>query len=290
MSQSLNIIFMGTPDFAASALQALISSTHSVVAVYTQPPRRKGRGQDLQKSAVHLLAEAHNIPVYTPQNFKAEEDIHQFQSLQADVGVVAAYGLILPKEILQAPKHGCLNIHGSLLPRWRGAAPIQRAIEAGDDKSGITIMQMNEGLDTGPMIMEEATPITSKTTAQSLHDELAAIGADLIVKSMDILAEKNILCHTPQDDEKANYASMLKKQEGQIDWNMGAQEIERKIRAFTPWPGTYSFTAKGKRLKIIKASNSDETTEKLPGTLLENGLIACGQGSVLAIGDGAARE
>ncbi len=283
MTQSLKIIFMGTPDFAATALRALLESPHEVIAVYSQPPRPKGRGQSVQKSAVHELAETNDIPVYTPKNFKTAEAVEEFQSLNADVAVVAAYGLILPKTILDAPKHGCLNIHGSLLPRWRGAAPIQRAIEAGDGESGITIMQMNEGLDTGPMIMEESTPITNETTAQSLHDALAEIGGRLIVKTLDILADKNVLCHTPQDDSKATYAHMLKKEEGRIDWTKTAEDIGRKIRAFTPWPGTYCFSGGGKRIKILKAAPENTATDHPAGTVLDGGIIACADGTTLAL-------
>lgn len=275
---------MGTPDFAATALNALLNSAHEVIAVYSQPPRPKGRGQQVQKSPVHELAQTNGIPVYTPKNFKAGEAVAEFESLNADVAVVAAYGLILPKAILDAPKHGCLNIHGSLLPRWRGAAPIQRAIEAGDSESGITIMQMNEGLDTGPMIMKEAAPITEETNAQSLHDALAEIGGRLIVKTLDILADKNILCHTPQDDSKANYAHMLKKEDGRIDWTKSAQDIDRKVRAFTPWPGTYGFASGDKRLKIHAVKRSELKTSEQPGTVLDKkGHVACGQGSVIKL-------
>ena len=274
---------MGTPDFAATALRSLLESDHRVIAVYSQPPRPKGRGQQVQKSPVHELADRNNIPVYTPQNFKSDEAIKEFQALNADIAVVAAYGLILPKIILDSPTHGCLNIHGSLLPRWRGAAPIQRAIETGDEESGITIMQMNEGLDTGPMIMEEATPITDRTTAQSLHDTLADIGGRLIVKTLDILADKNMLCHTPQDNEKATYAHMLKKEDGRIDWTKPAIEIDRKIRAFTPWPGTYCFNANGKRLKVIQAALSDAGTDQPAGSITGTGGVACGDGIVLTL-------
>ncbi|MEM6780443.1 MAG: methionyl-tRNA formyltransferase [Pseudomonadota bacterium] len=283
MSKSLNIVFMGTPDFAATALQALIDSPHNIIAVYSQPPRPKGRGQSVQKSAVHELADAHDIPIFTPKNFKSEEAVQQFENLKADVGVVAAYGLILPQVILDAPTHGCLNIHGSLLPRWRGAAPIQRAIEAGDTQSGITIMQMNAGLDTGPMIMEESVAITDQTTAQTLHDDLAEVGGRLIVKTLNILADKNALCHTPQDDSKATYAHMLKKEEGQIDWSKTAEDVNRKIRALTPWPGTYCFTADGKRLKIHQAAVSDQTSDKSLGTILDDGQIVCGAQTVLQL-------
>lgn len=274
---------MGTPDFAATALQALIDSPHNVVAVYSQPPRPKGRGQQVQKSPVHELADEHGIPVRTPANFKNEADVKQFQDLNLDVAVVAAYGLILPKAILDAPRHGCINIHGSLLPRWRGAAPIQHAIWAGDDKTGITIMQMNEGLDTGPMIMAEATPITMKTTAQTLHDELADMGARLILKTLDILAKDNKICASPQNDDASSYASMLKKDDGKIDFTQGAEEIDRQIRALNPWPGTFC-TVDGKRLKIHTASVSSEKTQSQPGTILDKSAnIACGDGTVLRL-------
>lgn len=281
--KALNIIFMGTPDFAALALKALLGTQHNVVAVYSQPPRPKGRGKAVQKSAVHILTEENDIPVYTPKSLKNEDTQKEFQSLNADVGVVAAYGLILPKEILEAPRFGCLNIHGSLLPRWRGAAPIQRAIEAGDDKTGITIMQMNEGLDTGPMIMKGEVAITPQTTASSLHDDLAIMGGDLIIKMLDILANKNRLCHDPQNDADATYAAMLKKEEGHIDWSQTGEEIHRQIRAFTPWPGTYSMHS-GKRLKIHQAILSDHKTDQTPGTILnKEGNIACGDRTVLCL-------
>jgi methionyl-tRNA formyltransferase len=253
----LRIIFMGTPDFAVPALQALIDSKYKVIAVYTQPPRPKGRGYEVQKSPVHLTAEAHGLAVYHPQNFKSEEDRNAFQDLHADVAVVAAYGLILPTAILDSPKHGCLNIHASLLPRWRGASPIQHAIWKGDTESGVTIMQMEKGLDTGPMIKKGVLPITPATTAQGLHDELSLIGGHLVIEVLAELAAGRPLPLMPQDNEKSTYAPMLKKSDGQIDWSQSAEEIDRQIRALNPWPGTYMNGLKG-RVKVLKAHLEDD--------------------------------
>jgi methionyl-tRNA formyltransferase len=283
MSKALRIIFMGTPDFAATALAALLNDGANIVAAYSQPPRPKGRGQQVQKSPVHLLAEKHGIPVFTPKNFKDAAAVEEFKALKADVAVVAAYGLILPKVILDAPTHGCINIHASLLPRWRGAAPIQRAIWDGDRQTGVTIMQMNEGLDTGPMIMREEVAITGETTAQNLHDELAALGGRMIVKTLDILQDKKILYHTPQSDEGATYASMLKKEDGKIDFTLEASAIDRQIRALTPWPGTYCLVD-GKRLKITAATIADDTADAAPGMVLDkDGHVSCGDGSILKL-------
>ena len=249
---SLKIIFMGTPDFAVPALERIIASNHNVVAVYTQPPRPKGRGHHVQKSPVHETAEKNNIPVYHPKNFKAEEDKEQFQALKADVAVVAAYGLILPQAILDAPKYGCLNIHASLLPRWRGASPIQHAIWKGDQESGVTIMQMERGLDTGPMISKESTPITSTTTAQELHDALSSISGNMILPVLDELSENKEVTSEIQDDALSTYAPMLKKEDGDIDWTHSPQEIDQQIRALNPWPGTFMKGLKG-RVKVLKA-------------------------------------
>lgn len=273
---------MGTPDFAVPALEALIGSAHEVIAVYTQPPRPKGRGHKLQSSPVHICAEKHNIPVYTPKKLKKNEvAIEEFQSLDADIAVVAAYGLILPKTVLEAPKYGCFNIHASLLPRWRGAAPIQYAIWKGDEKSGVTIMQMEQGLDTGPMIAKEETSITDETTALSLHDKLSSIGANMIVKTIDQLSEGGKINSEPQNDALSGYASMLKKEDGQIDWSKNAQEIDRQIRALNPWPGTY-FQNNGDTFKVKKAKYIAEKSQEINGTLLNNlGYVSCGDNTVL---------
>ncbi len=283
-TNALKIVFMGTPDFAVKALDKLISSKHEVIAVYTQPPRPKGRGHKLQPSPVQIRAKKNGIPVYTPQKFKKNaKAIEEFQSLNADVAVVAAYGLILPKEVLDAPKHGCLNIHASLLPRWRGAAPIQYGIWKGDSKSGVTIMQMEEGLDTGPMIAKEEILIDDKTTAQSLHDALSDIGSSMIVGIIDELAEKRDLKSQKQDDELSTYASMLKKEDGVIDWNSRAIEIGRQIRALNPWPGTF-FQKDGVTFKIKEAHYVSEKTEENSGKLLsKDGKVACGDNSILLL-------
>jgi methionyl-tRNA formyltransferase len=241
---------MGTPDFAVGALQALIDSDHDVIAVYTQPPRPKGRGMQVQKSPVHIIADQNDIPVHAPKSLKDKfpDDQKVFLNYDADIAVVAAYGLILPTRILNAPKHGCINIHASLLPQWRGASPIQHAIWKGDTVSGITIMQMEEGLDTGPMIIKGETNIAQTTTTQNLHDELSLIGADLIVKVLD----KNDFTATPQDNEQSTYAPMLSKSDGKIDYNAHIQDVDQQIRALNPWPGTYVQGLKG-RVKILKA-------------------------------------
>jgi methionyl-tRNA formyltransferase len=269
---------MGTPDFAVPALQELIDSRHDVVAVYTQPPRPKGRGQKVQPSPIHEVAEARNIPVFTPKSLRKDEAARmEFAAHTADVAVVAAYGLLLPLEVLKAPKYGCLNVHASLLPRWRGASPIQHAIWTGDAESGISIMQMEEGLDTGPVIARRAVPIRAETTAQSLHDELAALGAALMLEVLERIAAGKTLAPEKQDDNAATYAPMLTKDSGRIDWRQTAVEIDRQIRALNPWPGVWTMTAEDKRLKIMGAELVDETFTEPPGTLADRlGHVACG--------------
>lgn len=277
MGKSLRIAFMGTPEFSVPALKALIASGHKVVCVYSQPPRPKGRGHQLQESPVHLAAKEAGIEIRTPINFKKDEDIAAFMALELDVAVVAAYGLILPKAILDAPVHGCLNIHASLLPRWRGAAPIQRAILEGDTETGITIMQMDVGLDTGPMIKKKAVAIRPSTTTPSLHDMLSAIGSSLIVETIGELASMGKLDSTPQPEDVSTYAKMLKKEEGRIDWTKPAAVIDRQIRALNPWPGTWCDLAGGKRLKILEAIIMPFAPNEAPGTVTDNdGVIVCG--------------
>lgn len=271
---------MGTPDFAVAALQRLLDNPlYEVIAVYTRAPQPAGRGQQLRFSPVHQLAENAGIPVYTPKSLKRDPAaVAEFAALKSDIAVVAAYGLILPKTVLDAPRLGCLNIHASLLPRWRGAAPIQRAIEAGDTESGVTIMQMEEGLDTGPMLRKGKVPIHAGTTGQSLHDELAALGADLI----DDVLKDIVAGHSPvperQDDSLSNYAPMLRKEEGHINWTEDAAVIDRRIRAFTPWPGCFALGPDGKRFKILGGEFIPENAKNPPGTLLSaQGDIACGK-------------
>lgn len=281
----LKIIFMGTPDFAVPALERLIDSRHEVVAAYAQPPRPKGRGQQVQNAPVHEVAARHGIPVFTPRSLKKDEEARrQFLLLNADVAVVAAYGLILPGDVLAGPRFGCLNIHGSLLPRWRGASPIQHAIWKGDRESGNCIMKMEEGLDTGPVISRRAVPIRAETTAASLYAELAALGAAMIHEVIDDIAARNALPPlTPQDDTRATYAPMLKKEDGLIDWNQSAGEIDCQIRGLNPWPGVFTASGKGHRLKVLEAAPAAETATRAPGTIFGKGLVACGNGTALKL-------
>ncbi|MBI1300971.1 MAG: methionyl-tRNA formyltransferase [Alphaproteobacteria bacterium] len=276
----MRIAFMGTPDFAAAALQALIDSPHEVVCAYSQPPRPKGRGHKVQKSPVHELAETRNIPVFTPQNFKDSETKDAFKSHEVDVAIVAAYGLILPKDVLEIPTYGCLNIHGSLLPRWRGASPIQRAIWAGDEKTGVTIMQMDEGLDTGDMLARCEIEIGGTMTAITLHDALAQMGAAL---TLEVLNDIEKLEPEPQDSSQSTYASLLKKEDGKIDWKQTAEQIDRQIRALNPWPGVWT-THMDKRFKIHEAVIIPETHNQMVGKVLNlEGNIACGENTVLRL-------
>lgn len=235
----LNLIFAGTPDFAATVLASLIDSPHNVIAAYSQPDRPAGRGRKLTASPVKQLATANNIPVYQPLNFKDPADIDALAALQPDLMVVVAYGLLLPQAVLDIPHLGCINVHASLLPRWRGAAPIHRAICAGDQETGVTIMQMDAGLDTGDMLLKVATPIDPNETAGALHDRLATLGARACVASLEQLANQTL---TPQvqDDSQANYAHKLAKSDGLIDWQQSATSIHNKIRGLHPWPGSYA--------------------------------------------------
>jgi len=277
---SLRIVFAGTPDFAALHLKALLESRHKVAGVYTQPDRPAGRGKKLHSSPAKQLADSHNIPVFQPETLKNDDAVEQLSAIRADVMVVVAYGLILPQAILDTPRLGCLNVHGSLLPRWRGAAPIQRAIEAGDEKSGVTIMQMDAGLDTGNMLAIAECPIGPDTSSASLHDDLAKLGAPLLVEVLDDLAEY-LSNATVQDDSKATYAHKISKSEGQIDWQQSATSIARAVRAFNPFP--VCFTTLGEqRLKIWEAKViATDAPVKEPGTIVaasrEGIVISCGQ-------------
>jgi methionyl-tRNA formyltransferase len=274
----MNIVFMGTPDFSVPALDALIAAGHTVLAVYTQPPRPAGRGHKEQPSPVQRAAERHGVPVRVPKSLRDAAAEAEFKALRADLAVVAAYGLILPKPVLDAPLRGCLNIHASLLPRWRGAAPIQRAIEAGDAATGITIMVMEEGLDTGPMLLKESVPITAETTAGSLHDALAARGAKLVVRALAGL-DSGALVPVPQPAEGVTYAKKIAKEEARLDWRAPAAVLERRVRAFNPVPGAW-FEAKGERVRILRAS-VPAGHAGAPGTVLDDTLtIACGDGAL----------
>jgi methionyl-tRNA formyltransferase len=271
----LRIVFMGTPAFAAVALKALVDAGHEVIAAYSQPPRPKGRGMETQKSPVHMLAEEQGIAVRTPTSLRNAEEAAAFAALQADVAVVAAYGLILPKAVLDVPRHGCLNIHASLLPRWRGAAPIQRAIMAGDAKTGVTIMQMEEGLDTGPMVLKEELAIGADLNAGALHDALAEIGARLICQALERLPDlKPVL----QPSDGVTYAAKITKEECRIDWRRGAAELDRHIRGLSPVPGAFTEIA-GERLTVLAADLAPGSGA--PGTILDDRLtIACGEGAL----------
>ena len=262
----MKIIFAGTPEFAATALAALLETEHDIVAVYTQPDRKAGRGQKLTASAVKQLALAHNLPIYQPLHFKAstEEGLatqQQLARLNADVMVVAAYGLILPQAVLDLPKYACLNIHGSLLPRWRGAAPIQRAIATGDIETGVTIMKMAAGLDTGDMLFKTFCPITAEDTSATLHDKLAIQGAEAICTVLtseatlkDYLDQREV-----QDEAFTVYAQKLSKAEAQIDWTQPAIDIDRNIRAFNPWPVAFTLIDENNNLRIWNSSLSDQS-------------------------------
>ena len=243
---------MGTPDFAVPVLQRLIEE-HEVVAVYTRAPKESGRGKKLTKTPVHLLAEAHNIPVHTPRSLKGEDEQAIMRAYQADLGIVAAYGLLLPQAVLDIFPKGCINVHASLLPRWRGAAPIQRAVEAGDKESGISIMQVVLALDAGDVLAQESTPITDKTTGGDLHDALSAIGAGLLCKT---LANLDNITPIKQDESLVTYAEKLDKSECLIDFNMPAEKLAAKIRAFNPYPAMY-FTYNGERFKVFETEVCD---------------------------------
>jgi methionyl-tRNA formyltransferase len=277
----MRIAFMGTPPFAARALEALIAAGHEIAAVYSQPPRPAGRGHKLVKSAVQTQAESRGIEVRTPERLKSPDEHAAFAALGLDLAVVAAYGLILPKAILDAPRLGCLNIHASLLPRWRGAAPIQRAILAGDAETGVTIMRMDVGLDTGPMLLKGTIPIGRWTTTASLTEELADMGARLVVEAVAKL-EKGELPDLPQPEDGMTYAAKLDRADGTIDWNRTAIEIDRQVRALSPWPGT-SFELAGERIKLLEATPT--AAHGTPGTIIgtaEDGspVAACGTGAL----------
>ncbi|MGN5110817.1 methionyl-tRNA formyltransferase [Aeromonas hydrophila] len=279
----LKLIFAGTPDFAARHLAALLSSDHEVVAVYTQPDKPAGRGQKLTASPVKELALVHDLPVYQPASLRKEEAQAELAALGADLMVVVAYGLILPKAVLDTPRLGCINVHGSLLPRWRGAAPIQRSIWAGDAETGVTIMQMDVGLDTGAMIRKVSCPIAADETSASLYDKLAGLGPQALVDTVNAMAAGNTAAEA-QDDALANYAEKLSKEEARIDWSMEAIAIERCIRAFNPWPISW-FEVAGQTVKVWQAEVVAQDHGQAAGNLLK----ADKQGIDIATGKGVLR-
>ncbi|HSW15504.1 MAG TPA: methionyl-tRNA formyltransferase [Solimonas sp.] len=280
----MRLVFAGTPEFAVAALDALHAAGHDIAGVYTQPDRPAGRGQKLTPSPVALRAAALGLPLFKPEKLRGQDDaIDELRALQPELMVVVAYGLILPQAVLDIPMHGCFNIHASLLPRWRGAAPIQRAIEAGDTETGVTIMRMEAGLDTGPMLIEEAIAITADTTAALLHDQLAAIGSRLIVEAVARQARDELPQRT-QPADGVTYAKKLSKEEARVDWTQPAADIARRIRAFNPVPVAWSELG-GERLRLWLARHEDSRAGSEPGTILsadERGIrVAAGQGTVV---------
>lgn len=287
MSQGLRIIFAGTPEFAAEHLKTLLASKHQVIAVYSQPDRPAGRGKKLSASPVKAVALTHNIPVYQPLNFKSPEAVTELTNLNADLMVVVAYGLILPKVVLDAPRLGCINVHASLLPRWRGAAPIQRAIEAGDSKTGVTIMQMDVGLDTGDMLIKAFCPILNEDTGGSLHDKLISIGTPALIEALDLI-QAGTIKPEKQDNSQSNYALKLSKEEAALNWQLSAAELERKVRAFNPFPVAYTKpagTGDDQRIRAWAAKASNKTTNAALGSITHinsDGLwIACAEGQLI---------
>jgi len=276
------IIFAGTPDFAAEHLKALIDAGISVSAVYTQPDRPAGRGRKLQPSPVKQLALAHDIAVYQPLSLRNEQAQEELRALEPDLMIVVAYGLILPQAVLDTPKLGCVNVHASLLPRWRGAAPIHRALLAGDTTTGVTLMQMEAGLDTGPMLAKVSTAITSDETSGELHDRLAALGSKMLVEQLPALLANSLTPQT-QDDRDANYANKLEKQEGLIDWQQNAELIARQIRGLNPWPVAFTQLG-GESLRVWAAEYDSTDRDDEPGTVCETSkrgiAVACGRGGI----------
>ncbi|MDU9396242.1 MULTISPECIES: methionyl-tRNA formyltransferase [Pseudomonadaceae] len=280
MTQALRLVFAGTPEFAAEHLKALLDTPHQIVAVYTQPDRPAGRGQKLMPSPVKQLALQHGLPVLQPPTLRDPAAQEELRALAPDLMVVVAYGLILPQAVLDIPRLGCINSHASLLPRWRGAAPIQRAVQAGDAESGVTVMQMEAGLDTGPMLLKATTPITAGDTGGSLHDRLAQLGPQAVVQAIAGLAAGTLQGEV-QDDALATYAHKLNKDEARIDWSRPADELERLVRAFNPWPICHS-TLDGQPLKVLAAEPAEGRGQ--PGQILDaskDGLtVACGAGAL----------
>lgn len=279
----LRIVFAGTPDFAARHLQTLLDSEHEVIAVYTQPDRPAGRGKQLKASEVKQLAVEHELPVYQPQSLKDEAAQAELASLKADIMVVVAYGLLLPKVVLDTPRLGCINVHGSLLPLWRGAAPIQRSLQAGDPETGVTIMQMDIGLDTGDMLLKAACQIEATDTSATLYEKLAQLGPKALLDAL-VELENGTALPVSQDNELATYAAKLTKAEAQINWALSAQAIDLNVRAFTPWPGSQTLLA-DKVIKIHQAQPLAEATSAAPGTIVAAGK----QGIDVATGEGILR-
>jgi len=292
LATPLNIIFAGTPDFAAQHLAALINAKHNIVAVYCPPDKPAGRGKKLTACATKLLALEHNIIVEQPNNFKSEEDQQQLAQYNADIMVVVAYGLLLPEVILNSPRLGCINVHGSILPKWRGAAPIQRSLEAGDQKTGVTIMQMDKGLDTGDMILTAECEIENTDTSASLYEKLANLGPTALVETLELMAQPNYQAddhNIAQDNELATYAKKLDKAEAELNWQLSASELHRKVRAYIPWPvSQFTFTEsenKEHKIRVWQASVQEYQGNAVTGTIID----VDKQGVVVATTEGALR-
>lgn len=273
---SLKIAFMGTPEFSVPTLDALLKAGHEIVAVYTQPPRPKGRGKKPTPTAIDLFAQDKGLKVYTPQSLSDEDEISIFKDLNLDVAIVVAYGLILPDDILKGPKYGCINVHASLLPRWRGAAPVHRAIMAGDTTTGITIMQMDQGLDTGPILTSIEVAISQDDTTETLHNKLSLLGGECLISTLEVL-DKGDLKRSPQEEDGVTYAHKIEKSEARIDWTKSAPQIDLKVRGLSPFPGAW-FSIEGERIKVLKGVVLEQSGP--PGTTLDDCLtIASGSGS-----------
>lgn len=282
--KKLNIGFAGTPSFGLHALQALHESHHTLKAIYTQPDRPAGRGRKLQASPIKEFATAHHIALFQPLNFKQDEDVETLRSLELDVLVVIAYGLILPTRVLETPRYGCINVHASLLPRWRGASPIQQSLLHGDSKTGVTIMQMDKGLDTGDMLCLESIAIEATDTSETLHDKLAKLAVEPLLQTLEAIA--NSTAHrTPQEKEGATYAPKITKEEAHLDWSQKLEVIDRKIRAYQPWPVAYTYL-QNDLVRIHQAKKTEKTTDAKPGTMIElnkTGIFVATQDGVLQI-------
>lgn len=283
---TLRVIFMGTPEFSIPTLAEIMNKGHEVVGVYSQPPRKAGRGGKVRKTPVHDYAESSGLEVFTPKSLKSEEQVEAFKALNADVAIVVAYGLLLPTPILEACSLGCLNVHGSLLPRWRGAAPIQRAIMAGDNATGVMIMQMDEGLDTGDILLSEHIPISETMTAGDLHDDMMIRGADLLGRALDAL-ERGSLVPTPQPKEGVTYAKKIEKAESKIDWSKSSEDIHNHIRGLSPFPGAWfeieKNNEKKERIKIIRSVLPVDQVASLQNKHEDELVIECGEGAIQLI-------
>lgn len=282
MSNPLRIAFMGTPYFVVPTVQALMDSKHDLVCVYTQPPREKGRKKQIEETPVHKYADGAGFEVRHPVNFKSSEDVQDFESLDLDVAIVAAYGMLLPEPILNAPKHGCINIHPSLLPRWRGPSPVQYALWKGDRETGVSIMSLEKGMDTGPVLAQEKTSTAGKNF-DDLNLELWRKGTKLLIEVLDELSETGELKSTPQSEEDVTYCKLLTKEDARIDWSQSSDDVSLQIRGLNPRPGTWCLDQNGKRLRVLEASPQSYKVDSKTGTILESGGVVCGDNTVLML-------